>query len=61
MLYLAMEEAPDSEVVEPDVLQRYYAHFDEKFFTFCQKELDKIDIFFSEKLAEATRFVIISI
>ena len=29
--------------------------FDEKFFTFCSKELAKINTFYAEKLAEATR------
>merc|ERR1719209_1240510 len=29
--------------------------FDEAFFTFCTKELTKINTFYSEKLAEATR------
>lgn len=29
--------------------------FDEKFFTFCAKELTKINTFYAEKLAEATR------
>ncbi len=55
MLYAAVEEAPSAEVVEPEVLQRFYANFDEKFFTFCEKELTKINTFYAEKLAEATR------
>ena len=37
LLYAAVEESPSPEVVEPDVLQRYFANFDEKFFTFCDK------------------------
>ena len=37
MLYVAQEEAPSAEVVEPEVLQRYYNNFDEKFFTLCDK------------------------
>lgn len=37
MLYAAVEEAPSAEVVEQEVLQRYFANFDEKFFTFCDK------------------------
>ncbi|BES98813.1 unnamed protein product [Nesidiocoris tenuis] len=55
MLYEAVEAAPSSELVEPEVLTRYYAKFDEKFFHYCDKELAKINTFFSEKLAEATR------
>ena len=37
MLYTAVEESPSAEVVEPEVLERYFANFDEKFFTFCDK------------------------
>ncbi len=37
MLYAALEEAPSAEIVEPEVLQRYFANFDEKFFHFCDK------------------------
>lgn len=51
----AIEEAPSAEVVEPEELQRYFKRFDEHFFTFCDKELTKINTFYSEKLAEATR------
>ncbi|CAG9856643.1 unnamed protein product [Phyllotreta striolata] len=55
MLYAAVEQAPSAEVVEPEILSRYFAKFDEKFFSFCDKELTKINTFYSEKLAEATR------
>merc|ERR1719242_2307160 len=55
MLYSALESAPSAEVVEEDVLQRYFARFDESFFTFCDKELAKINTFYAEKIAEATR------
>ena len=44
MVYMAIEEAPSPEVVEPDLRQRYFANFDERFFTFCEKELNKINI-----------------
>ncbi len=37
MLYTAVEEAPSPEIVELDVRQRYFANFDERFFTFCDK------------------------
>ena len=37
MLYESIQEAPSSEVVEPEVLTRYFAKFDETFFTFCEK------------------------
>ncbi|KAJ3662547.1 hypothetical protein Zmor_006891 [Zophobas morio] len=55
MLYAAVEQAPSAEVVEPEILTRYFAKFDEQFFSFCDKELTKINTFYSEKLAEATR------
>ena len=37
MLLAAIEEAPSPEVVEPEVRERYFANFDEKFLTFCEK------------------------
>ncbi|XP_008553847.1 xenotropic and polytropic retrovirus receptor 1 [Microplitis demolitor] len=55
MLYAAVEEAPSAESVEPEVISRHFASFDEVFFTFCDRELKKINTFYSEKLAEATR------
>ena len=55
MLYTAVEEAPSAESVEPEVISRHFASFDEVFFTFCDRELKKINTFYSEKLAEATR------
>ena len=33
----ATQESPSAEIVEPEVLQRYFAKFDEAFFTFCEK------------------------
>lgn len=55
MLYLAVEEAPAADSVEDEVLKRHFANFDESFFQYCDKELKKINTFYSEKLAEATR------
>lgn len=55
MLYTAVEEAPSAENVEPEVLSRHFANFDETFFHYCDQELKKITTFYSEKLAEATR------
>ncbi|KAJ8668179.1 hypothetical protein QAD02_009842 [Eretmocerus hayati] len=55
MLYTAVEEAPSAESVEPEIITRHFASFDEVFFTFCDRELKKINTFYSEKLAEATR------
>ncbi|XP_059216856.1 solute carrier family 53 member 1 [Stomoxys calcitrans] len=55
MLYAAVEQAPSAELVDPDMLTRYFAKFDEQFFHYCDKELAKINTFYSEKMAEATR------
>ncbi|KAG8222648.1 hypothetical protein J437_LFUL003770 [Ladona fulva] len=55
MLYIAVEEAPSPEVVEPEVVTRHFANFDEHFFQYCENELTKINTFYSEKMAEATR------
>lgn len=55
LLYQAVEEAPAVDSVEEDILKRHFANFDESFFNYCDKELKKINTFYSEKLAEATR------
>lgn len=47
MLYSAIEQAPSAELVDADVLARYYATFDEQFFHYCDKELAKINTFYS--------------
>uniref|UniRef100_A0A2S2QX19 Xenotropic and polytropic retrovirus receptor 1 n=1 Tax=Sipha flava TaxID=143950 RepID=A0A2S2QX19_9HEMI len=47
MLYAAVEQVPAPDQVDPDSLSRYYAKFDEKFFSFCDKELAKINTFYS--------------
>ncbi|KAG5285981.1 hypothetical protein AALO_G00009670 [Alosa alosa] len=55
MLYSAQDQAPSIEVTDEDTVKRYYAKFEEKFFQTCEKELAKINTFYSEKLAEAQR------
>lgn len=55
MLYTAVEQAPAMDSVEEEVLKRHFANFDENFFHYCDQELKKINTFYSEKLAEATR------
>lgn len=55
MLYAAIEQAPSAELVDREMLTRYFAKFDEEFFHYCDKELAKINTFYSEKMAEATR------
>lgn len=47
MLYAAVEKAPSAELIEPDILTRYFAKFDEQFFSYCDKELTKINTFYS--------------
>lgn len=47
ILYQAVEQAPSAEVVEPEVIARYWAKFDEQFFTYCDKELAMINTFYS--------------
>lgn len=47
MLYEAVETAPSAEHVEPEFLTRHFAKFDERFFHYCDKELAKINTFFS--------------
>ncbi|XP_031627974.1 xenotropic and polytropic retrovirus receptor 1 [Contarinia nasturtii] len=54
-IYLAVEEAPSVDNVEEEILKRHFANFDETFFLYCDQELKKINTFYSEKLAEATR------
>ncbi|MBZ3891799.1 Xenotropic and polytropic retrovirus receptor 1 [Sciurus carolinensis] len=44
-----------SGVTDEDTVKRYFAKFEEKFFQTCEKELAKINTFYSEKLAEAQR------
>eukprot|EP00099_Drosophila_melanogaster_P020928 NP_648000.1 uncharacterized protein Dmel_CG10483 [Drosophila melanogaster] len=55
MLYAAIEQSPSAELVEREMVTRYFAKFDEEFFHYCDKELAKINTFYSEKMAEATR------
>nr|XP_061794884.1 xenotropic and polytropic retrovirus receptor 1 homolog isoform X1 [Nerophis lumbriciformis] len=55
MLYAAQDQAPSIDVTDEDTVKRYYAKFEEKFFQTCEKELAKINTFYSEKLAEAQR------
>ncbi|XP_043985295.1 xenotropic and polytropic retrovirus receptor 1a [Gambusia affinis] len=55
MLYSAQDQAPSIEVADEDTVKRYYAKFEERFFQICEKELLKINTFYSEKLAEAQR------
>jgi len=55
LLYEAIEKSPSPEMTDKEIIQRYFARFDESFFQFCDKELLKINTFFSEKMSEASR------
>ena len=55
LLYTAQEHAPAPDVSNEDALRRFYSKFDHKFFVQCEQELDKINMFYAEKLAEAYR------
>jgi len=50
LLYAAVEQAPSADVSEPYVLDSFYGKFDEKFFHYCDKELTKINTFYSGKI-----------
>lgn len=52
MLYAAVEQAPSAEVIEPEILTRYFATFDEQFFHYCDKELTKINTFYSGNIIQ---------
>ncbi|CAG0898548.1 unnamed protein product [Darwinula stevensoni] len=54
-IYSALEQAPSAKVENEDAICQYLGNFDKKFFRICEKELLKINTFFLEKLAEATR------
>lgn len=49
MLYTAVEEAPSAESVGPEIIARHFSNFDEVFFQYCDKELKKINTFYSGK------------
>eukprot|EP00794_Sanderia_malayensis_P015958 gene15958-17563_t len=55
ILYEAVESAPPAEGTNEEILRRHYNKYEEGFFLFCDKELSKVNTFFAEKLAEATR------
>lgn len=55
MILNALENAPLKETSTGRTLDNYFAKFEEEFFFECRKELQKINTFYAEKLAEATR------
>nr|XP_054769588.1 xenotropic and polytropic retrovirus receptor 1 homolog [Lytechinus pictus] len=55
MLYDAQRAAPEADISGEAQVDRHFVQFEEKYFQFCEKELSKINTFFSEKAAEASR------
>ena len=55
LLYTAQENSPPADISDEETIKKYYAKFDQKFFARCQLELNKVNMFFTEKLAEAHR------
>lgn len=47
MLYKIIEEAPSAESTDPESLHRRFTQFDEHFLQYCEKELAKINVFYS--------------
>lgn len=47
MLYKIIEEAPSAESTDPENLHRRFTQFDEHFLQYCEKELAKINVFYS--------------
>lgn len=60
MLYKIIEEAPSTESTDPENLQRLFTQFDEHFLQYCEKELAKINVFYSGLLSAThdQRFII---
>lgn len=54
MLLIAVDNAPTDQS-ELRAIQSYQAVFDDRFFERCDMELQKVNTFFAEKLAEAKR------
>lgn len=52
LIYDYTLEAPGQDA-ETEANDRYFAQMDEKFFGLCEEELTKINLFFSQKMAEA--------
>ncbi|XP_078488792.1 xenotropic and polytropic retrovirus receptor 1 homolog [Ciona intestinalis] len=55
MLYECKDDAPNSEFGTSEETDRHIALFEENFFAECDVQLTKVNTFFAEKQAEATR------
>lgn len=54
-LYDALDNMPSLDEHDRSVREQYFSQFEEQFFIFCDKELEKVNTFFAEKIAEAQR------
>lgn len=57
MLYAAMEQSPIAGTTETHILERYFNKFDEQFFCYCDKELTKINTFYSGKFFSLSKIL----
>uniref|UniRef100_A0A0X3NI83 Xenotropic and polytropic retrovirus receptor 1 homolog n=1 Tax=Schistocephalus solidus TaxID=70667 RepID=A0A0X3NI83_SCHSO len=55
VLYKALEDFETLPVIDPETVHAHFNECDDEFFALCDIELDKINNFFAEKLAEAKR------
>jgi hypothetical protein len=58
LLYAAVEQAPSADASEAHVLESYFSKFDEKFFHYCDKELTKINTFYSGNYDQHSRYTL---
>uniref|UniRef100_A0A915HIL6 SPX domain-containing protein n=1 Tax=Romanomermis culicivorax TaxID=13658 RepID=A0A915HIL6_ROMCU len=57
MLYIVCEKAPPVEEPDSELRRRFMVQKEEEFYKYCTDELNKINLFFNQKLAEAqTKF-----
>lgn len=55
MIMQAVEQAPDPTEASSTQIDTYYTEFETRFFHTCEKELIRVNNFFSHKQAEAQR------
>lgn len=59
MLYKIIEEAPSAESTDPESLYRRFTQFDEHFLQYCEKELAKINVFYSGACYSYSNYIFI--
>ncbi|KAL9988635.1 hypothetical protein ACROYT_G003101 [Oculina patagonica] len=55
VIYDGLEKMPRKDENPDSIVQSYFSKFEEQWFSFCNEELEKINMFFAEKIAEAGR------